>query len=66
MPKKRVVVNKDIEIWPGFYSSLNQYEEGILLQLDLASRVVRTGSKVLDHINELLNKHGGDRELVAE
>jgi hypothetical protein len=45
-----------LEIWPGFYSALNYLENGILLQIDLTSKVLRNDN-VLKYLQELEYKN---------
>eukprot|EP00826_Nyctotherus_ovalis_P051383 TRINITY_DN6417_c0_g2_i2.p1 TRINITY_DN6417_c0_g2~~TRINITY_DN6417_c0_g2_i2.p1 ORF type:complete len:1027 (-),score=347.90 TRINITY_DN6417_c0_g2_i2:155-3235(-) len=33
-----------IEVWPGYYTSVNFYEDGLLLEIDYASRILRLES----------------------
>jgi hypothetical protein len=44
-----------IEIWPGFFSAMNNMEAGSLMQIDLTSKVIRKDS-VLLHLKELERK----------
>jgi aubergine-like protein len=46
-------------VWPGFASSIHMLEKGILLNIDIVHKVLRTES-VLDLINEIKNKSRGD------
>jgi len=39
-PKKAKVI-QGLEVWPGFYSSIQKVEEGALIQIDLTSKVIR-------------------------
>lgn len=48
-----------MEVWPGFSSSIHMLEKGILLNIDIVHKVLRTES-VLDLINEIKNKSRGD------
>jgi aubergine-like protein len=49
----------NIEIWPGFSSSLQMLEKGVLLNVDIVHKVLRTDN-VLDFIYDLKNRCRGD------
>ena len=51
--------NHNIEVWPGFSSSLQMLEKGVLLNVDIVHKVLRTDS-VLDFIMDIKNKSRGD------
>lgn len=44
-----------LEVWPGFYSAMQNVESGLLMQIDLTSKVCRK-DKVLNHMNQMLDK----------
>ena len=48
-----------IEIWPGFSSSLNVCESGILLNMDIAHKVLRT-TTVLESFKDISSRCRGD------
>lgn len=48
-----------LEIWPGFKTSILQYEDQILLNLDISHKVLRTDS-VLDTLYLIYNNCGKD------
>lgn len=50
-PKKAVKVGSDLEIWPGFYSVVTQINAGVMVQIDLCSKVFRN-DKVYDTLKE--------------
>ncbi len=49
----------NIEIWPGFSSSLQLLESGVLLNIDMCHKIIRTDS-VLDQINDIKARSRGD------
>ena len=56
----------NIEVWPGFSSSLQILENGVLLNVDICHKVIRTDT-VLDLINEIKSKARGDpREEIKK
>jgi len=46
-------------VWPGFQANLSLLERGVLLNIDVCHKVIRTDT-VLDFIHELKNKCRGD------
>lgn len=48
-----------IQIWPGFCSALQVVERGVLLNIDIVHKVLRTQS-VLSIINEIKDRSRGD------
>eukprot|EP00826_Nyctotherus_ovalis_P029899 TRINITY_DN2371_c0_g1_i2.p1 TRINITY_DN2371_c0_g1~~TRINITY_DN2371_c0_g1_i2.p1 ORF type:complete len:887 (-),score=199.48 TRINITY_DN2371_c0_g1_i2:104-2764(-) len=40
----KAVENYPLEIWPGYYTVVNLYEDGLMLEIDYASRVLRQES----------------------
>ena len=63
-PHKAVKV-RDLEIWPGFYTALNDLDFGRLIQIDITSKVVRKDN-ALDHIQQLLDKFDNDKDKLQE
>lgn len=63
-PKQAKTVN-NLEIWPGFYSAMNNLEGGALMQIDLTSKVCRK-DKVIDHLNDLIRNKNYDHDRVNE
>lgn len=53
-PKKAKNI-QNLEIWPGFFSSIQKLSSGALIQIDLANKVVRQ-DKLIDTIKELMSK----------
>ena len=49
----------NIEVWPGFSSSLQMLEKGVLLNVDICHKVIRTDT-VLDLINDIKNRSRND------
>lgn len=50
LPKKaESLAQHNLEVWPGFFSSMQKLEAGPLLMIDLTNKVVRS-DKVLPHI----------------
>jgi len=49
----------NIEVWPGFASSLQMVQQGVLLNVDIVHKVLRTDN-VLDFMGDVKNKcrHG--------
>ena len=60
-PKQAVTIS-GIEIWPGFFSAMNNMEGGPLMQIDLTSKVIRKDS-VIDTIKDYENR-GYDKERI--
>ena len=59
-PSRAVLMSQyKLEIWPGFYSALSEQEGGVMVQIDLTSRVVRQ-EKVLPYIKDLMRKFNND------
>ncbi len=48
-----------IEVWPGFQSSIGQFQSGVLLNIDIVHKVMRTDT-VLDFINEIRRRCRND------
>ena len=48
----------NIEIWPGYKTSVNLKEAGLLLDVDFASKLIRMDS-VLDFMKEIVQQHHG-------
>ena len=46
-----------MEIWPGFKTSILQYEDSIMLNVDLSHKVLRTDT-VLDILYDCYNRAG--------
>lgn len=46
------ISNHNIQIWPGFSSSLNMLEKGVLLNIDIVHKVLRMDS-VLSQIHDI-------------
>jgi len=46
-------------VWPGFDTRLIMKEHGVLLNIDVAFKVVRTDT-VLSYMNEMMSKARGD------
>ena len=53
------ITHHQIEIWPGFSSSLQMLEKGVLLNVDIIHKVLRTDT-VLDFISDIKNRCRGD------
>ena len=49
--------NFPAEIWPGYFTSINNFKGGLMLTIDTSFKLVRTDS-VLESINTLLKKFG--------
>ncbi len=49
----------NIEVWPGFQSSIGQFQSGVLLNIDIVHKVMRTDT-VLDFINEIRSRCRND------
>lgn len=62
-PKKAVTI-QGLEVWPGFYSAMNNLEGGPLMQIDLTSKVCRKDC-VLNHLKDLERKNY-DKERINE
>lgn len=43
-----------MELWPGFVTSILQYERSILLNLDISHKILRTDT-VYDYMNDVFN-----------
>ena len=56
---------KNLNIWPGFFSSMQNLSAGTFLQIDLASKVVRT-DKLLDTLRDMQNKGKSKDEINDE
>ena len=67
--KAHSLTDHKIKVWPGFESSLIMKEGGVLLNIDVAFKVVREDS-CLDYMNELrtqIEQKGGDwQESIQE
>eukprot|EP00347_Sterkiella_histriomuscorum_P022394 403330644 len=64
--QSKVLAQYNLEIWPGFASSLQMLQNGILLNMDICHKVIRTDT-VLDFINDIKNKARGDpREEIKK
>jgi len=62
-PRKSVTV-QSLEIWPGFYSAMQNLEGGLLMQIDLTSKVCRKDN-VLKHMQDMMGR-GKDNEAINE
>ena len=59
-PKQsKVLAQHNLEVWPGFQANLALVERGVLLNVDVCHKVIRTDT-VLDFINDLKHKSRGD------
>jgi len=45
----------NIEVWPGFAAALNQLQNGVLLNIDIVHKVLRTDT-VLDFIKDIIKR----------
>jgi len=54
-----------LEVWPGFVSVVDTFEGGLLLQMDVTHRVLRTDS-VFDKFKNLQKKSGTSFMSLAE
>jgi len=41
--KPAVIPQFNMELWPGYTTSINEYDAGALLNIDVAHKVLRTG-----------------------
>ena len=57
--QSKILRQYNLEVWPGFSSSLQMLEKGILLNMDICHKVIRTDT-CLDYINDLKNRCRGD------
>jgi aubergine len=66
-PERPVVLSHHkLTVWPGYASSVGNYEEGCLLNIDISHRVLRTIT-VYDQIMDIKNRPGPDfRQAVAK
>ena len=46
---------QNLEVWPGFFSSVQKLQSGPLIQIDLTSKVIRT-DKLLTEIEQMQDK----------
>lgn len=56
-----------LEVWPGFITSIHQYEQNIMLCMELSHKVLRTDT-VLDKMYEVFNnpKRGSPEDMCKE
>ncbi len=47
-----------LELWPGFITSILNYDSGVLLCADISHKILRTDT-VWDYLNELYSKSRG-------
>jgi len=55
----------NLSVWPGYVTAVDEYESGVLLQLDVSHRVLRTET-VRDFLNGLVKKGIKDLKTEAE
>ena len=63
-PLKAVNI-QGIDIWPGFYSSMQNLASGTYLQIDLANKVIRT-DKLISMLEDLKNKNKSTEQINEE
>lgn len=54
-----------LTIWPGYQTSLNQYQSQILVNVDTCFKILRE-TTVYEFIETLMSKHRGDQEKVKD
>ena len=54
-----------LTVWPGFQTSLNQYKNHILLNVDSCFKVLRQ-TTMYEHIKELMVRFRGNQERIKE
>ena len=54
-----------LTVWPGFQTSLNQYKDQILVNVDSCFKVLRE-TTVHEHITNLMTRFGGNQDRVKE
>ncbi|CAG9764078.1 unnamed protein product [Ceutorhynchus assimilis] len=61
-PNLKVAIHEhNLELWPGFLTSMKQYEQNIMLNVDLSFKVLRT-----DKVYDLLLECGSSRDPKQE
>jgi len=55
----------NLSVWPGYVTAVDEYESGVLLQLDVSHRVLRTET-VRDFLNGLVKRGVQDLKTEAE
>ena len=57
-PKKATFLNHngDLEVWPGFVSSVNQFREGAMLNIQTCTRLIRTDT-AWDMLNQIIKSN---------
>jgi len=55
----------NLSVWPGYVTAVDEYENGVLLQLDVSHRVLRTET-VRDFLNGLVKRGVQDLKSEAE
>jgi len=55
----------NLSVWPGYVTAVDEYESGVLLQLDVSHRVLRTET-VRDYLNGLVKRGVQDLKSEAE
>lgn len=53
------LLSSRLELWPGFTTSILQYERNIMLSLDVSHKILRTDT-VWDYLNEVFNAGRGN------
>lgn len=66
--KANKIAAYNLEVWPGMVTAVDRFEGGLLLQLDAASRVLRTETArdVLMNISKKIKGTGGSLKQEAE
>lgn len=66
--KANKIAAYNLEVWPGMVTAVDRFEGGLLLQLDGASRVLRTETArdVLMNISKKIKSTGGSMKQEAE
>ena len=54
-----------LTVWPGYQTSLNQYQTKILVNIDTCFKVLRE-TTVYEFIESLMSKYNGDQERVKD
>jgi len=55
-----------LELWPGFITSILQYEKNIMLGLDISHKILRTDT-VYDYMNEAyMSGRGNFHDIVTK
>lgn len=54
-----------LTVWPGYQTSLNQYKDHILVNVDSCFKVLRE-TTVYEFLDELMNRYSGNQERVKE